>query len=379
MAKPTKIAFNILRNIAVPVFNFLILSFGIKWYGKESWGELLNVLLWVYFLAFLINWGHRDYLVRTISKNPSKLFASLFSNFLSRTVFLLPVSLLLFVFFPPQTSCLSIALVFLMHVNTSFESLIIYRQKFSWQLLSELLGFAILGCLLFFTENFSVDIMLQFFIVSYAAKNLFLFLLNKIPLKSFTVTLSYRELIVMLPFFLIVFSGWIQSKVDLYIVNLFLSPERLSEYQLLNTSFLMLQGMSGFILLPVTKHLYRLSDVSIKKIHRQLALLSLPIVIAGTFSIWFLLNYILNLQIEFYIFILGGVSAFPVFLYLVNIMNLYKKNRENVVMKINFIGTALSLTISISLVPYYGYVGAFTAVVITQYCLLFIYKTKYAI
>lgn len=377
MNKYLKITFSVLRNISIPIFNFLILTIGIHFYGKENWGELISIMLWIYFYSFIINWGHRDYLLRTISKNPTTLFDSFFSNFINRTVFLLPTTLLLFLFFPFQTSILAIALIFLTHINSSFESLIIYNQKFLLQLIAESIGFVALCLSMYSIESFSVNSLLALFVLAAIVKNLILFLFIKIPLSKITLRISIQELIVMFPFFLIVFSGWIQSKIDLYIVNVFLPPSSLSEYQLLTTSFLMLQAMAGFILMPLTKYLYRIPKKTAKKIISNLALISIPIVVLGTLSIWFIFENILHLEIEYYIYVIGGISAFPIFLYLINIINLYKKNNEIVVMKLNFIGALLSLSISIMLTPIYGYLGAFIAVLCTQYVLLLLYKTKY--
>ena len=379
MNKYFKTIFSISSNISIPLFNFLTLTVGIKFFGKENWGELLNILLWVYFYAFLINWGHRDYLLRAISKNPAKLSDFFFNNFITRMVFLIPTTLLLFIFFPFETALLAIGLIFLMYVYSSFESLIIYYQKFPLQLIAESLAFVMLCFGMYSIENFNVNILLVLFSLSFFTKVLCLSLFLKIPFYKIRMNVSIQELTLMFPFFLIVFSGWIHSKIDLYVVNSLLPSETLTKYQLLNTSFLMLQAIAGFILMPMTKFMYRISKNTAKKMIYKLSLISIPIILAGTFSIWFLLNIILHLQVEYYMFIIGGLSTFPVYLYIINIINLYKKNGEMKVVRINFLGALLNLSFSLCLTSYYGYVGTFVAVLLTQYFLLIVYKIKYAV
>ncbi|WP_034061048.1 hypothetical protein [Lacinutrix jangbogonensis] len=92
---------NTLRGFAGPAFNFLIVVFGVKTFGKTEWANLIDIMLWVFFVTFIFSVGNYDYLLRKYSEKPADIYHSFFSNFFSRSL-LLPLSLVLFSFFHLQ-------------------------------------------------------------------------------------------------------------------------------------------------------------------------------------------------------------------------------------------------------------------------------------
>jgi hypothetical protein len=67
------IGINTIRGFASPTFNFLIAILGIKYFGKDDWGILINILLWVYFVLIITGFGNKEFLIRKYSTEPSKV------------------------------------------------------------------------------------------------------------------------------------------------------------------------------------------------------------------------------------------------------------------------------------------------------------------
>ncbi|WP_299438768.1 hypothetical protein [uncultured Aquimarina sp.] len=373
MHKLLTIGINTLKGFSSPIFNFLIAVIGVKYYGKSDWGILINCMIWVFFIAFIVNWGNRDYLIRKYSKTPSKIYAIFYSNLLSRSI-LLTASLLLFIFFPPNTALYTIVLVVLIYGYTSLDSLVIYRQKFGAQLLSEILGFlTIIGGVLYY-DSFNLVSFLQLYCLAFFFKTTYLVFALELFKQKFNLQISFDEIRDGFPFFLIGFSGWLQSKIDIYIVSFYLPKEQLSEYQLLITAFLMLQAISAFLITPFTKHIFRVSNKVLLKIKKKISLIATPIVLVGTFCIWIVLEKIVNLNISYNIYLLGGLSALPAYFYTINIMQLYKQHKEKKVILMGFIGAIINFTTIILFIRKYEIQGVFIGICCTQLIILVLYK-----
>lgn len=376
MNKLFKIILNIARSIAVPIFNFLIAIIAVKYLGKENWGDFIQILLWIYFVAFISNFGNKDYLLRKYSENPTKLYADFSVAFTTRSVFL-TLSLLLLLFFPIKTALLSILLSFLIFTYQSLESLILYKQKFRAQLIAEIVGVSVILSLIFLKKEITTETLLVSYCLSFLLKFSIVFSSLKINFKQIEVRFSKKLIRLLIPFFLIGFSGWLASKIDLYVVNILLPKTELASYQLLITAFLMLQAFAGFIMYPFSKHIYRLNEKSILKLKRILLLVSLPLISFCTFVIWSILECIVKLDLSLDLYFLGGLSALPIFFFMVDIFEFYKKKKEKVVMRINFATAIISLILTLILIPIYGIKGALFSVVISQFLLLFLYKSKW--
>ncbi|MCK0178940.1 hypothetical protein MWU50_06545 [Flavobacteriaceae bacterium S0862] len=369
------IGINTVRGFSGPVFNFLIALFGINFFGKEDWGTMVNALLLVFLVVFIISWGNKDYLVRKFSSQPSKIYYNFYSNFFSRSL-LLPLTLLLLFFFPFTIAIWCIVLVILMHFYNALESLIIYHQKFGSQFIAEIFGFGIILNSIFFIENFSLQVFLKLYCIAFLIKFLWLAIALKLWKEKISFKISINEFKMAFWFFTLGLSGWVASKVDLYIVNFTMPKTQISEYQIAITAFLLIQSLSYLIILPFNKHLYRLPKKTIIKIKNLLALISFPLVSICTIILWFILEKIavLNLPLRFYIF--GGLTSIPTYFFIVDIMMYYRNKRESSILKINFINALLNLILTFLLIQKMGIIGAIISVFISQCSFLCFYKLK---
>ncbi|MBC3845573.1 hypothetical protein H8K90_04190 [Winogradskyella echinorum] len=369
------IGINTIRGFSGPVFNFLIALFAIKYYGKEDWGTMINVLLSVFLIVFIISWGNKDYLIRKYSQQPSKVYNAFYSNFFSRSL-LLPLALLLLLFFPLNIACWSIILVVLMHSYNALESLVIYHQKFGAQFIAELIAFSLILSSIFYFKSFSLETFLKLYCITFLFKFLWVIIALKLWNEDFYFKISSIEFKASFWFFMLGLSGWVASKIDLYIVNFTMTKAQISEYQIAITAFLLIQSLSYLIILPFNKHLYRLPAKSIAEIKRMLALISFPIVAICTFALWLILEKIalLNLPIKFYI--LGGLASIPTYFFIVDIIMYYRNKKESSILKINFINAILNLILTYILIQEMGIMGAIISVFINQCSFLCFYKLK---
>lgn len=348
---------------------------GVKFFGKIDWGNFIYHFTWILFFAFICAFGNKDYLLRLYSNNPSKVAQYFEKNLASRAILLLLVIILFFVF-PINIAKASFLLLLLLFVYQSFESLIIYSQKFLAQLIVEIIGFLIIIGSFILYPHLNLEELLYIFCLSTFIKILIISFYLKAYLLPIHFSFSLNEIKLLIPFFLIVFSGWMASKIDLYIVNLILPNDQIAEYQLGISSFLLLQSASYVIIAPFSKHLYRLNKSVILKIKKKLAFLSIPTVFLGTTIIFFILEIIIPLNLPFLFYILGGLASIPTYYFMVDILMFYRFNKEKTLMKINFFGAALNLALTYLFIRYYGIIGAMASVLITQCVFLIIYKSK---
>jgi len=374
MRKVISIGLNTIQGFSNPVFNFLIAIFGIKFFGKEDWGTLINVLLWVFFIVFLIGFGNKEYLIRKFSKSPSDMNRDFYFNFFSRSL-LLPLSLVFFFYLSFQEALFSVFLVILIHCYNSLGSLVVYQQKFGLQFVADTLGSLIIIGGVFYFKKFDTLLFLKIYCLAYATRLLYLISGLKLWKENVFLQVSHREIIKMWPFFTIGFSGWVVSKLDIYLVGYYLPKEILSEYQLLITAFLMLQALSAFITVPFTKHIYRLPDSTVVKIQKKIYLLAIPLVVTGSFAIWVLMEKIVKLNLDFEYYFLGCIIALPSYYYVLDVIKLLKTHEEKKIILINSFGGVLNLILIFIFIEPYGMYGVLISVCISQWSILLLYKS----
>ena len=373
MSKTITITINTIRGFASPALNFLIAIVGLKHFGKEDWGILIDILLWVYFILIITNWGNKEYLIRKYSREPSKVNYLFYSSVISRSPLLILSSLFL-LFFPFNTAIISIVFSISLYLYSSLDSIIIHRQRFGIQLITDVVGFLIIICVIALLNQFSLNTILLTFIFSTLIKTLILVINLELIKEKILFKFSIKEIQNYLPFFLIAFSGWLATKVDMYLVTLHLNKSDVTEYQLLNSSFLMINAGFAFIVTPFSKHIYRLSINNINKIKKKLNLLAIPYLLIATISIWFIMEKILQLDMNInYYYISAIKTIFPLF-FIIDIMILNKKNQEQKVTYIIIIGLIINLILILLLINDYKIIGVLISTCISRFILLLIYK-----
>lgn len=374
MSKLKLVVVNVIKSFASPVFGFLISITGIKNYGAQNWGQFVDVLLWVLFISLVLNWGNKEHLIRKYSKQSSKVFDLFFTNFYTRG-HLLILNIVLFIAFPFETAFLTSLYISLMFIYNSLDSLVIYHQKFQVQLVAECLGFICLITTLF-CFSFNLNTLITAYCIAFFLKNIVLIYSLELWKKKRSYHFSINEFKEANSFFLIILTGWLASKIDLYIVGYLFPKKTLSVYQIFISSFLMLQGLSAYILIPFNKHLYRVNNMSLKRIQNKMSFLSIPIVLLGSMCIWIIIEFFADIHLEFSYYILGSLLVLPCYFYILDTARINREKQEKTIVLYSFIAFIISFLFSFLLAKPYGLKGILIGTCISQWVLLILYKLK---
>lgn len=374
MNRLLQLFFSLLKLVSMPIINFITLLLGIRFYGKENWGEFISISIWIFFFAFIAKWSGQNYIVKEMSKNASNYLSVFYSNMIERSLLLLPV-LILFIYFPFPVALSSIALLILIYIYNSYDALLVFKQKLQLQLFAEIIGIIIIFIGFYWFPNFKTTTILNLFCLSYFIKIILILGNFKLQFNFNTLQFSFQNLIKTYPFFLIGFSGWMASKCDIYVVNYFFSKKELSEYQMLVNCFLILQSIPSYIVLPINKHLFRLPLNIVEKIKSKILYAAIPIVIIATFIIWLFLKYKMQIEFSYLIYIFAALSTLPTFYYTVDVFQILRKEKEKKIMQFSFIIVMINLTLIMLLLPILRILGVVISLCLSQWLfLLLIFK-----
>ncbi|MFN3967660.1 hypothetical protein [Flavobacterium sp.] len=371
MNRAFQIVYFLARMFSIPAFNVLTLTVGIHLFGKENWGEYISVSIWVFLISFLAKWSGQTHIIREFSQNPSQIFTIFYSNFIERSVFL-SLTLLLFLFTSYNVAIASTLLVILIYVYNSLENLLVYFQKFKTQIVIEIIGFLSLLVGLLAIHSYDLESVIYVFAVSFLFRIIMAAFAIQLPKTKPNLKVNFQNLYKTFPFFLIGFSGWLASKIDLYIVSFYFSKVKLAEYQLFITCFLMVQSLSGLALIPFYKHLYRLPQYVIAKINQNIRFLALPLVGFASLLIWLALENYYSIGYPVLYYILAACASLASFYYSVTALQLYRTNKEKKMVLIGFLTIGIQSLVTLILIQLLNVLGVLLSILIAQWLYLFL-------
>ena len=365
-----------IRSLIIPVLNIGLSYLFIQLASKELWGEFVGPLIWVTLGVHICSWGNKEYLLRAFSRDPAQLHIQWQQSLGTRILgIIIPLAGFAVMGFSGM-------LLFWMSVwllasfwYQSFDVAILYTRRFVPAIVIELAGFAIIagGALL---SGQTPDIVLIASLYAWAilAKALLLSLLfSKTLFRKFRFRWKKEQIILAVPFFLIGMSGMLQSRADLYIVNLWLEDADVAVYQVMINIFIYVQALSGLILLPFVRNLYRMKVAEILRLSRRMLRFGFLVSVAVLPMAWIVLNVLYTFQLGWPFFLCGALFFLPSFWYLPVIYVLYKKQKERTVLWINLLGVAFNVVFNLLLIGPMGILGALIATVIAQWVMLLVY------
>lgn len=367
---------NAARTLSVPVFNVLLSLLVIRYSGKITWGAFVEFMILLGLLQQFVNWGHRDYLLRSFSETPARINLLFYNNLLIRSLLLIPGGLFLLIYANSFTEALLLsAWLLLAFLYQSLDSLVVYQKKFTYQLWAEGTGMLVtLGGITMIKSTLTAELLLSWYVTGFLVKSLLLILLLRQHLSlpsGFRIQTSFFA--AAFPFFLIGLSGMLQSKIDLYVVGLTSDASSLGTYQIIVNLFIYLQATSNFILTPFIRQLYRINKRSYQKIKRRFALFGLIVCLLGLPFIYVLLEQLYRIEVDSYYYLFGILMAFPIFLYLPYIYAFYKAGMEKKVMVINFAAAGMNGLLAFILLPLLELKGVLLAAALTQWMIAAVY------
>ena len=366
---------NSLNNLAVPLFSILVSWLVIQRGSVALWGELVAVMIVTQLAAHIMHWGHKEYLLRQFSLNPTTITPAWHTALTTRLLLFIPYLPVLFLF---HWSGGRIAAAFLwtlfMVLSQSVEVLVVYRRAFGTALLIEVGHYLLLltGIALW-PGQLTVDNLMGLFTLATAIKMAGLWwTFRGVVLRGWSrPRLPYFAHA--FTFFLIGFSGTLNSRIDLYSVSYFLSSGEVGQYQILVNLLLYIQAISNFILLPFVKGLYRLDASAIFKVALRLLAIGLLVTPPALFAINLVLQTLYDISLPWIYWLVGGAYVLPIYFYSPFIYALYKADRQKVVIQVSLFGALVNVLLNLWLIPNLGMLGALLATTLIQWFSLFVY------
>lgn len=369
------ISSNAVRQILVSAIGVVIPFMVIQHSSKEIWGEFVSLLLYSLLVTQIINWGNKEYLLRKFSETPSKIKHDFSSILLTRLPLVLLFSLVGFFLFGIEFGSHLTIWIFGRFLIHSYEVLVVYEKKFNASLAIELscfLAFAIV----FYSVSSALNLkqLLILYCIYQFIKGISYLLLFRTTF-SLNTRFNFNYYKVSIWFFLLSVLGFLASKIDVYIIEQFDNKIMTSDYQIINGLLVFIMSISAFIYAPFTKNIYRNTDFTIRKTKKTLVLLGLIIVPISLLFVYGIIRYFLNLEFTFWFYVVAFFYVFPSYVYGLEIVNLFKQNREKVVVLHLGSGVVINSVLSSSFLHLnFGITGALLGSTIAQLAIMTLLK-----
>lgn len=375
------VATNAINALVLPLLSPLVSLLVIRLASAELWGRFVQVLLLVQLAAHLLIWGNKEYLLREFSRQPARIRALWQSNLLTRLLLIGPVApLALALGMPALRTALLLLWLLATAIDQAHEVLVVYHKAFVGQMLVDLAGLGLLLAGVFWLGgSLTLDALIGLFALAEAAKAAALLLWRR-PLAlqraAWRIDPAYFRLA--LPFFLLGLSGMLQSRIDQYCVNLWLSRREIAHYQVFTNFLLYVQALAAIGLAPFLKGMYRLRAEVLLGLSLRLLIGGLALIGPAIGAVALILARLYDVDLPLGTLLIGGLSVLPIYYYLPIIYALYRAGRQTAVLRINILGIAANLLFSLLLLPSWRMDGALTANVIAQLAMLLAYQRQVA-
>ncbi len=349
-----------LSQSITPLGHLLISYFIIKFKSIAFWGSYVEVLIWVNLILLLLSFGNKAYLLKEISKTPAKLYQLWFSNFLNRSILLIP-SFLIIIFTPFFNdkiilTCLWLVLLF---ISQSYQVLILYLKDFKYSLLVEIIFNS--SILLFvFLKIDTLDLLEFLSIVVYSnlIKALLFILYYYKKMKGLTFSFSPSELKKNIPYFIPLTLGTVRVKIDTYFANSFFSVSDLGKYQILISFISIGHITTTYFVNPYLKVFFRVSDSIIKRIKRQFFIFGLFYGLAFVIATYFIISNVYLIQFTLANYITVFTFFIPLLFQMILVNQIYKHDQQNLVSYVALFVIFLQLITGYYLIQEQGIQGA---------------------
>ena len=367
---------NTANSLIVPFFGVFVSLLVVRLASVELWGAFVDVMIIVQLAAHVVGWGNKEYLLRAFSFNPSDLAQQWQTSLVTRLALFVPfVALFGLLGYPALQWALAVIWCLGQVLYQSNDVLILYRKDFVYSIMVELVSIGLLiAAVAWQGPRLTVDSLIAWFaLTTWLKAGAFFFRFRSHTMQRWVGRFYPQFFKLALLFFLLGFSGLLQSRVDLYAVNYYLPNTQVGQYQVFINLLLYLQAVSAFVLMPFAKTIYRLGYNTIARLSMRLLALGVIIVVPGLVGIYLILVFLYHFPVTPALMVLGGLMVLPVYCYLPIVYGFYKANRQIVVLEINVLGIVASLGLNILLLPRVGMVGAIAASAAAQWLMLALY------
>lgn len=357
-------------------WTFVLAFFVFRYKSQSLWGEMVNYLIVVNFIAIIVNWGQNGFLNRAFSQQAGKLSAAWKTTTYTRCLLLILCAVALLLFYPTAISFWLILWILMSYLSRSFDALHLYERKFKRLISIEVFALMslILLCLIF-RQSLTLHILIKAYVVLNLWRSLnYIFLYKKYIFNSIKWKFDLHFLKQAFPFFIPAFVGFLQTRIDLYAVAYYLTDDELGVYQIFFKLIALFFMLSRIVIGPFYKNIYRLNYKALNRLNWTMTKLGVFMAIPLSLLIYILLPLCFNINLDTIFFILAILIIIPFYAYIILANLLVRYNREYEVVIVYTVGIVFSILFNCLLVPYYGIKGALIATVFVQWSFLLIFK-----
>jgi O-antigen/teichoic acid export membrane protein len=370
-------AYSVYR-LSPPLFNLIISALVVRLFSPALWGEFVTYSLIVNVVLTITSFGQQEYLTRRFATTPSEIFEVWFTSLISRAplVLVMMSSLLLFEFSAQVNTALMIWLV-VSFVYRSFDVLNIYFKNFSAVAILETFSNAIIVATLLLLDNITGQVLIIMFSIATAAKVFGSVSLYWKELKNhFRLSISPRLLSDSFPFFLPTAIGLLQSRVDMYVIAVFLTKAELAKYFILISLLSLVHQFALLLITPYTKSIFRLPLNLINNLAKKFFRAGILISMVSIPATYIVLTFYYKISPPPAVYPISFLLMLPLFFYSIKTYQWLKLNKPYEVVKVNAVMAVLTFALSWVLVPYIGITGALAANCVSQWVAFVLFYTR---
>jgi O-antigen/teichoic acid export membrane protein len=367
------------------VLNSVVSLLVIRLTSPALWGEVVQALILVQLGAHVVAWGSKEYLLRAFSLNPAGLAREWQSSLMTRSLLVVPWCLLVLALpWPGERALLVVAWGLAAMLVQAFDPLVAYRRDFVYAGIVEA-GVVLAAVAAILAIGPALELHAGIAILAGATLLRALFLVARYrrdvlggrgPGAGWSGSLDRGYFVRAQSFFLLGFSGMLQSRVDLYCVSLLLPREEVAQYQVFSNLLTYVQALSAFTLAPFLRALYRLPLDAVPRIAARLLAFGLVLLGPALVSAHLVLAHLYGFHFPFAYFVTGALFVLPIYFYLPFIYALYRVDQQTTVLRINLLGVLAGGILALALVPSLGMLGGVAASAAAQWLMLVAYLAQ---
>jgi hypothetical protein len=349
-----------LSQSITPLGHLLISYFIIKFKTIAFWGSYVEVLIWVNLILLMLSFGNKSFLLKEFSKIPAKLYQLWFSNFLNRSILLIPCFLIIIFtpFFKDKIllTCLWLVLLF---ISQSYQVLLLYLKDFKYSLLVEIVfNSSILMFVFLKIDTLDLLDFLSIVVFSNLIKATFFIIYYFKKMKGLSFKINLFELKKNVPYFIPLTLGTVRVKIDTYFANTFFSVSDLGKYQILISFISIGHITTTYFVNPYLKVFFRVSDSIIKKIKRQSFIFGVFYGLTFVIATYFIISKVYLIQFTFANYITVFTFFIPLLFQMILVNQIYKYDQQNLVSYVALFVIFLQIIIGYYLIQEQGIQGA---------------------
>lgn len=341
---------NGVRSVVTPLLSIGFSFVVVNYFSKQLWGEFVEYLLLFFIASSIYNWGNMTYLMRSFSQNPKNMIQEWQELFSVRALICLTFTIVVFLIYPLDNAFYLALWLMSAFVYNSFFSVIFYNRDYLKNIIVEIIGFLVLLSLIYyFKEQMSILLLIKVYAISITVKAITTIFLYLKFFQFQNIYFNLKVLRLSFPFFLLGISGFLYSKIDIYIYSFFYKGAALGEYQIISVLLVFSQSVATMLVFPYVKNIYRLPDKSILSLKKFIVIRGFFLNLIVISFFYFILILFFNIHLSLLQFCIAICIGFPSYIYSIHVFYLFRKKRENMVVKANIICLLLNLTVSLIL------------------------------